>query len=138
MLKMIRKQMNKKGFTLIELVVVIAILAILAAIAVPQLLGFQDRAREQADKQTAVQIRNALSLLNANGEIVLSDGGTYTVAVAGTVTVVGIALNTDPVGADGVGVQALVEELTDTIAVEGTSALIIEVQEDGEVEVTSP
>jgi len=70
MLKGIRKQMNKKGFTLIELVVVIAILAILAAIAVPQLIGFQDRAKEQADKQTAAQVKNSLALLYANNEAV--------------------------------------------------------------------
>lgn len=63
------KKKNQRGFTLVELVVVIAILAILAAIAVPQLLGFQDRARQQADKQMGVQLKNALALLNANGEI---------------------------------------------------------------------
>ena len=76
MLKMIRKQMNKKGFTLIELVVVIAILAILAAIAVPRLIGFQDRAKEQADNQTAAQVKNTCALLFANGEINITDVGT--------------------------------------------------------------
>jgi|GEM_PF-1174259 len=73
MLGIIRKQMNKKGFTLIELVVVIAILAILAAIAVPRLIGFQDRAKEQADNQTAAQVKNTCALLFANGEINVDD-----------------------------------------------------------------
>ena len=53
----------------VELVVVIAILGILAAIAVPRLLGFQDRARQQADQQLVSQVRNAIALLYANGEI---------------------------------------------------------------------
>ncbi|MBR4580867.1 MAG: BspA family leucine-rich repeat surface protein [Lachnospiraceae bacterium] len=38
---------NRKGFTLVELIVVLVILAILAAIAVPVGLGFLDRAREK-------------------------------------------------------------------------------------------
>ena len=38
---------NKKGFTLVELIVVLVILAILAAILVPALLGYIDKAREK-------------------------------------------------------------------------------------------
>lgn len=74
MFKYLSKKLNKKnrGFTLVELIVVIAILAILAAIAVPALLGFQDRARQTADQQTAAQVKNAVGLLWANGEIKLS------------------------------------------------------------------
>ena len=37
--------MNKKAFTLIELLIVVAIIAILAAIAVPNFLAFQTRAK---------------------------------------------------------------------------------------------
>lgn len=73
MFRLINKQRNKKGFTLVELVVVIAILGILAAIAVPRLLGFQERARAQADNQVAAQVKNAVALLYANQEIVFTD-----------------------------------------------------------------
>ena len=44
--EMLRKQ-GKKGFTLVELIVVIVILGILAAIAVPALVGYIQRAQEQ-------------------------------------------------------------------------------------------
>ena len=62
MLEKLNKKRNKKGFTLIELVVVIAILGILVAIAIPKLSGFRDRAAQSADKATAATIANAAEL----------------------------------------------------------------------------
>ena len=44
------KKLNKKGFTLIELIVVIAILAILAAILIPAITGYIKRAENAKDQ----------------------------------------------------------------------------------------
>ena len=52
------KKNNNKGFTLVELIVVLVILAILAAILVPALLGYIDRARE---KQYVLNAKSALT-----------------------------------------------------------------------------
>ncbi|MDD7642471.1 MAG: type II secretion system protein [bacterium] len=46
-MKQWKKKDNNKGFTLVELIVVLVILAILAAILVPALLGYIDRAKQQ-------------------------------------------------------------------------------------------
>jgi prepilin-type N-terminal cleavage/methylation domain-containing protein len=54
-----RKLHNRKGFTLIELIVVIAILAILAVIAIPRLSGFTTTAKLNADYSTAATIGHA-------------------------------------------------------------------------------
>ena len=41
------KKFNKKGFTLVEIIVVLVILAILAAIAVPSVLGYVEEAKKE-------------------------------------------------------------------------------------------
>ena len=46
--KMFKKLKDKKGFTLVELIVVLVILAILAALLVPALTGYIDKAKNQS------------------------------------------------------------------------------------------
>lgn len=46
MFKRLKKD-NKKGFTLVELIVVLVILAILAALLIPALTGYIDKAKEK-------------------------------------------------------------------------------------------
>lgn len=53
---------NTKGFTLVELIVVLVILAILAALLVPQLLGWIDNARV---KQDMIDAKNCLTATQA-------------------------------------------------------------------------
>jgi len=52
----------RKGFTLIELTIVLAILAIIAAILIPTFLTTTDRARLRGDIQSARVIHNAMEL----------------------------------------------------------------------------
>ena len=56
LLKKLQKKSNKKGFTLVEIIVVLVILAILAAIAVPSVLGYVNEAKEERYIQEARSI----------------------------------------------------------------------------------
>jgi len=65
------KKLNK-GFTLVELIIVIAILAIIMLIAIPNFSGIQQRMQVRADKQTAAQIGKAIRIWYAER---VSEGG---------------------------------------------------------------
>lgn len=52
---------SKKGFTLVELIVVIAILGVLAAIIVPTTLHFVNQGRDEAARSDLVAYRDAVN-----------------------------------------------------------------------------
>lgn len=51
---------SKKGFTLIELVVVIAVLGMIAVVAVPKIAGITDKAKTASDAQTIAVLNEAV------------------------------------------------------------------------------
>lgn len=69
---------NKKGFTLVELVVVIAILAILALLLVPRIMGNVEdskKSKEIANARTIaseISTHNALAKVNSDGSMIKS------------------------------------------------------------------
>ena len=65
------QQLNRRGFSLIELVIVVVIIAIIAAIAVPKMSRGATGASEAALMQNLAQMRTAIDLF------VAEHGGTY-------------------------------------------------------------
>lgn len=72
-LKNARKQNGKKGFTLIELVVVIAIIAILITLIAPNLIGYVGKAKEVKGKAAAKSVYTAIVAHESTGGTKLED-----------------------------------------------------------------
>lgn len=85
----IQASKNVKGFTLVELIVVITILAILGTIAFLSLQGQSAAARDSKRKTDLSSLSSKVTIAQANGTSVAA---TITTAVAQTVTGVGISL----------------------------------------------
>ena len=83
------KKLNNKGFSLVELIIVIAIMAVLAGALAPALITYIEKSRISTDKQTADTIRSAIQAALADDTIydaTISDSdisGTYTPGTAG-------------------------------------------------------
>ncbi len=95
---MLKKLKNdKKGFTLVELIVVLVILAILAALLVPALTGYIDKAKEKsiiAETRSAVMAAQTLAdeaygTKAINGSIEFGDGKDITATAIKTLAEVG-------------------------------------------------
>ena len=63
-----KKRSKKNGFTLVEMMVVVAILGVLMAVALPQLTKAQDRAKSSAAQQALVNTAKTCSIDLLGGE----------------------------------------------------------------------
>lgn len=84
MIKILNKKKKSKGFTLIELIIVIAIIAILAAISIPKFGEVKKNANLKADIANAKTIANSTAALVAEDKIIPITGGI--IASVGTST----------------------------------------------------
>ena len=60
---------ENKGFSLVELIVVIAIMAVMAAVLAPALLGYVERSRAQKDDSAMGELTNSIKLALADQDV---------------------------------------------------------------------
>ncbi len=80
---------NQKGFTLVELMIVVAIIGILAAIAIPKFANMLEKSREGATKGNLSSINSGISLYVSDNQGTTPftlDSSTYTTVIAGVTT----------------------------------------------------
>ena len=112
MLQIFHKKLNKKGFTLAELLIVVAIVAILAAIAIPVFTSSLDRAKEATDAANLRAAQGAAAAAYLNVQYGTADGSV-----------------TDPTGkyftTDGTFVAAGGDKIYDGQSTEHTGEVIV-------------
>lgn len=68
------KKMNNKGFSLVELIIVIAIMAILIVVLAPQYLKYVEKSRNSTDLQSITELKDACEVWAADPDA--GTGGT--------------------------------------------------------------
>ncbi len=94
---------NNKGFSLVELIIVIAIMAILVGVMAPQLIKYIEKTNVSSDTQLASTVQTAITTAVMDPEVVKAtdttatmtslSGGTTADAVAGASNTLGYAVS---------------------------------------------
>ena len=107
------KKKNNKGFSLVELIVVIAIMAVLMVVLAPAMLRYVEKTRVQKDDSAASEIQHAVELALAQEDVNNeAKGGAITVTLTGNTGAITYA-NSDASAATAL-LQAEVENTVGT------------------------
>ena len=78
---------NNKGFSLVELIIVIAIMAVLIGVLAPQYIRYVEKSKKQADISAVNEVYNALKICYSDPELQSSlAAGTVSISTANGVT----------------------------------------------------
>jgi type IV pilus assembly protein PilA len=83
-MKEVNKMKRQRGFTLIEMMIVVAIIALLATIAIPNYINFQLRAKTSEAKSNLGAIRTCEEAYKAENDVYLACGSNPASVPSGT------------------------------------------------------
>ena len=95
---------SKKGFTLVEIIVVLVIIAILAAIAIPAMTGWIDKANE---KTVLAEARTVLLAAQTLASESYGTGGTAAASVGDTKALAGVAGTVSDITLSGAAITGI-------------------------------
>jgi prepilin-type N-terminal cleavage/methylation domain-containing protein len=125
---------QRKGFTLVELAIVIAILGILAVVAIPKYQGMVDEARSAAAKAQLGTVRSAIAIYYAKNK------GTFPATISGDLFADGVMPSVD-IGTTNVNTPTVVTAIPSPVT--GTGGWLYQYNAtpaagDGRVVINSP
>ncbi len=88
-----KKEMNNKGFSLVELIIVIAIMAVLVGVLAPQYLKYVNNSKVSTDITNASNLNTSFSAAIADGTIA---GSATVTGAGGTALPTGLSITAFP------------------------------------------
>lgn len=128
-----QKSIGNKGFSLVELIIVIAIMAILVGVMAPQLLRYVERTRVSADTQVADSVKTAITTAMLDPVVISAATPGIPATLPATLN---LATAADFTGAFG---DAVAQTLgyPDVATMTGANGIVSELQSNGATGITA-
>lgn len=142
------KKLNNKGFSLVELIIVIAIMAILVGVVGSQVIPYLESSRQSKDLQVFSNWNTSALSAYSKAAAVIDSAATYTIVVGGATAGVSCSTDssTDTVGAGQIANQFKILTGMDTTnfdfatleskAGKGVTSVTFEITDGGKINVT--